>query len=193
MQLEKLKMAQIWTISTGSELPTWLLFPNLLSCPCWNGFLGLCPRETCKLPWSEVLCFVDMSPAGPSVVLLSPLSAVRWPLLPGSVLWFCSQQEVGCLQMHGGRSRVLVHRSCLLISKVSPSGFSCLCPKHGVTCSKEDFFHSFCFGERHSKRGTGMSTIRCLWLSHSPFIPRIQCGQKKALLPLPSVRSWSLT
>lgn len=49
------------------------------------------PCETCELHGSEVLWFLDMSPAGPSVFLLPSLSAVVWSLLPGSILWFSIQ------------------------------------------------------------------------------------------------------
>lgn len=66
------------------------------------------PCETCKLHGSEVLWFVDMSPAGSPVFLVSSLSAVRWPLLPGSILWFCRQQEVGLSVDAWWRPKVLV-------------------------------------------------------------------------------------
>lgn len=58
------------------------------------------PCGTCKLHWSEVLWFVDMSSEDLSVFLVSSLSALRLLLLPGSVLWFSSQAVCGCMVAH---------------------------------------------------------------------------------------------
>lgn len=93
------------------------------------------PRETCKLHGSEVLWFVDTSPAGPLYSW-----CLHWVWSGGHCCQalssgFPTSGRWGWLQMHGGRSRVLVHRSaCIteLISHVSNSGFSFLCPKRDL-------------------------------------------------------------
>lgn len=99
-------------ISTGSELPnghySLIYFHSCAEMGFWlMSIIRVC--ETCKLHWSEVLWFV--TPVGPSVFLLSSLSAVRWPLLPGFQPGFPASRSWGCLWMHGGRSKVLMHRS----------------------------------------------------------------------------------
>lgn len=65
---KSLRWLRSGAVSTGSELPN-----GCSSLICFHAMLkwvlGLMsimrPCETCKLHGSEVLCFVDMSPAGP--------------------------------------------------------------------------------------------------------------------------------
>lgn len=170
-------------ISTGSELPngcsSLIYFHGHAVMGFWLSIITPC--GPCKLLWSGGPLVSRHVPCGSSVLLACLFNACWWTLLPGSVLLFSSQLEVGLSadMWQCRRSKVLVGRSACtaeLISKASNIGLSSLCPclniewlvLRGASSTNSALKRSLPREVLVSQQ-SHVSDSLC----HSPFIPRV--------------------